>query len=76
MKSLGILVIMKDSETVPGMGVFFQAIHPVEYSRPITQAMAEELIQPGGLGSLLCTLFTDDVRVPKAHGLRKQAVPP
>ncbi len=42
------------------MGVFFQAIHPVEYSRPIPQVMAEELIQQGGLGSLLCILFTDD----------------
>jgi hypothetical protein len=42
------------------MGALFQAIHPVEYSRPIPQAMAEELIQPGGLGSLLCILFTDD----------------
>ncbi len=41
------------------MGVLFQAIHPVEYSRPIPQAMAEELIQQGGLGSLLCILFTD-----------------
>ena len=35
LKSLSILVIMSDSEAVPGMGVLFQAIHPVEYSRPI-----------------------------------------
>jgi len=30
------------------MGVFFQAIHPVEYSMPIPQEMAEKLFNRAG----------------------------
>ena len=65
---------MSDSEAVPGMGVLFQAIHPVEYSRPIQQAMAKELIQQGGLVSLLCRLFTDDPggRLPRSEIARQR----
>jgi len=72
-KPLGLRVT---SKSIAGMSIFFQAIHPVEYRRPIPQGMAEEIIQQGGLGNLLCILFTDDICIPKAHGLRKQAVPP
>jgi len=59
---------------ISDMGVLFQAIHPVEYSRTIPQAMAEELIQQGGLGNLLCILFTDDPggRLPKYEIARQR----
>jgi len=40
------------SKSIKGMGVFFQAIHPVEYSKPIPQEMAEEIIQQGVLRNL------------------------
>jgi len=31
------------------MGIFFQTIHPVEYSRPVPKAMAKKLFNRAGL---------------------------
>jgi len=36
------------SRSIEGIDVFFQAVHPVEYSRSIPEAMAEKLFNRAG----------------------------